>query len=48
MKRDNALFLKDIVNSCEYIQKFVEGLTFEDFLRDEKTSSAVIRKFEIR
>lgn len=47
MKRDNTLFLKDIVKACEYIQQFVEGLTFEEFLKDEKTSSAVIRKFEI-
>jgi uncharacterized protein with HEPN domain len=47
MKRDSTLFLKDIVKACEYIQKFVEGLTFEEFLRDEKTSSAVIRKFEV-
>ncbi|MEZ4526424.1 MAG: DUF86 domain-containing protein [Desulfobacterales bacterium] len=47
MKRNSTLFLKDIVNACEYIRKFVEGLTFEEFLQDEKTSSAVIRKFEI-
>jgi len=47
MKRDDKLFLKDIVKSCEYIQQFVEGLTFEEFMSDEKTSSAVIRKFEI-
>ena len=47
MKRNNTLFLKDIVKACEYIQNFVEGMTFEEFLRDEKTSSAVIRKFEI-
>jgi uncharacterized protein with HEPN domain len=47
MKRDNKLFLKDIVKSCEYIRKFVEGLSFEEFMSDEKTSSAVIRKFEI-
>ncbi|MGE0085771.1 MAG: DUF86 domain-containing protein [Desulfococcaceae bacterium] len=47
MKRDTMLFLKDIVKASEHIKKFVEGLTFYDFLRDEKTSSAVIRKFEI-
>lgn len=47
MKRDSTLFLKDILKACEYIQKFVEGMTFEEFLRDEKTSSAVIRKFEV-
>ena len=47
MKRDYRLFLKDIVESCKYIQEFVEGIDFEQFLQDEKTSSAVIRKFEI-
>ena len=47
MKRDARLFLEDIIASCEYIQQFVEGLTFEEFLSDEKTLSAVIRKFEI-
>lgn len=47
MRRDNKLFLKDIVKSYEYIRKFVEGLSFEEFISDEKTSSAVIRKFEI-
>ena len=31
----------------EAIEKFVEGLKFEDFKTDDKTSSAVIRKFEI-
>ena len=39
--------MKDIVESCNYIQEFVEGMDFEQFLQDEKTSSAVIRKFEI-
>ena len=47
MKRDHKLFLKDIVNACEHIQKFVTDMTFEEFIRDEKTSSAVILKFEI-
>jgi len=46
-EKNNTLFLKDIVKAFEYIQNFVEGMTFEEFLRDEKTSSAVIRKFEI-
>lgn len=29
------------------IEKFVEGVEFDEFKRDDKTSSAVIRKFEI-
>ena len=47
MKRDDKLYLKDILSAFESIQKFVEGMSFEDFKADDKTSSAVIRKFEI-
>ena len=47
MKRDYKLFLQDIVKASEYIQEFVEGIDFDQFLKDEKTSSAVIQKFEI-
>jgi uncharacterized protein with HEPN domain len=31
----------------ENIETFVEGMDFEEFKKDDKTSSAVIRKFEI-
>lgn len=47
MKRDIRLYLQDILDSCIYIQEFVENMGFEEFDNDEKTSSAVIRKFEI-
>ena len=47
MKRDYKLFLQDIVKAGEYIQEFAEGIDFDQFLKDEKTSSAVIQKFEI-
>lgn len=47
MKRDNALFLKDILAAIESIEKFVDGMTLDEFKKDDKTSSAVIRKFEI-
>ena len=47
MIRDYKLFLKDICKSCEYILEFIEGMDFNEFKRDEKTLSAVIRKFEI-
>lgn len=47
MKRDYKLFLQDILNACEYIQEFVKDVDFDLFQDDEKTSSAVIRKFEI-
>lgn len=47
MKRDYPLYLKDILSAMESIEKFVAGMTFEEFKQDEKTVDAVIRKFEI-
>jgi len=46
-KRDMKLYLKDILNAIKAIEGFVEGMDFEAFRQDDKTSSAVIRKFEI-
>ena len=45
--RDSKLYLKDILDAMESIELFVEGMEFEEFKADDKTSSAVIRKFEI-
>ncbi len=47
MKREHSFFLKDIAEACKHIQEFTKGMDFEAFLKDEKTSSAVIRKIEI-
>ena len=46
-KRDVKLYVKDILEAIKAIEKFVEGMDFENFKEDDKTSSAVIRKFEI-
>lgn len=45
--RDYKLYLKDILAAMERIENFVEGMSLEDFREDDKTTSAVIRKFEI-
>ncbi len=45
--RDYKLYLKDIVSAMDSIEAFVEEMNFEKFRSDDKTSSAVIRKFEI-
>ncbi len=45
--RDPTLYLKDILEAMEAIERFVEGMEFEYFKSDDKTSSAVLRKFEI-
>lgn len=47
MKRDYKLYLKDILSAMESIQMFVKGMNYEEFIDDDKTTSAVIRKFEI-
>ena len=45
--RDYKLYLKDILAAMDSIEAFVEGMSFEQFRKDDKTSSAVVRKFEI-
>ena len=44
--RDCKLYLKDILSAMDSIEAFVEGMGFDEFRTDDKTSSAVIRKFE--
>lgn len=44
--REHSLYLKDILEAMAAIEKFVAGIEFESFKNDDKTSSAVIRKFE--
>ena len=47
MKRDYRLFIEDILESIERIEEFVGNMDFEEFSRDDKTRSAVVRKLEI-
>ena len=47
MKRDYSLFLKDILSAIDSIEEFIGGLSYDDLLNDDKTSSAIIRKFEV-
>jgi len=45
--RSYRLYLKDIVAAMDSIEAFVAGMDLETFQADDKTASAVIRKFEI-
>ena len=45
--RDYRLYLKDILAAMESIEAFAAGMDLEAFRADDKTASAVIRKFEI-
>ena len=47
MKRDYRVYVDDVLEAIDKIQRYVEGLTFEKFARDTKTIDAVIRNFEI-
>ena len=46
-ERDNLLYLKDMLESIEAIQSFVNGMSFENFTGDRKTFSATIREPEM-
>lgn len=45
--RDPRLYLKDILEAMEAIERFVGEMDFETFEDDDMRVSAVIRKFEI-
>uniref|UniRef100_UPI0040470BE8 HepT-like ribonuclease domain-containing protein n=1 Tax=Algoriphagus sp. TaxID=1872435 RepID=UPI0040470BE8 len=46
-KRSSDLLLLDMKEAAEKILKYTKGLSFEDFLADDKTIDAVVRNFEI-
>lgn len=46
-KRTPQLLIDDMLDSCNKILQYTEGMTFEDFTKDSKTIDAVIRNFEI-
>lgn len=45
--RDYRLYLADIAKSVEKIQRYTSGMSFEDFVADERTFDAVVRNLEI-
>lgn len=47
MKRSFRHFLEDAIEYCEKAQGFVNNITYEEFLADEKTFLAVTRALEI-
>ena len=46
-KRLYTDFIDDIAVAIQKVDKFIMGMTFEQFIEDEKTSFAVIRALEI-
>jgi uncharacterized protein with HEPN domain len=47
MKRDYCVYLRDLLQAFHNASQFVEGLSYENFIADRKTTSAVIRELEI-
>ena len=47
MKRTYKDYILDIFSSIQEIEEFVEGMDFEDFIKDRKTVNAVIRSLEV-
>jgi uncharacterized protein with HEPN domain len=42
-ERDFLDYMQDITNSIDDINEFIEGLSFEEFEKDNKTTNAVLR-----
>ncbi|HNZ27858.1 MAG TPA: DUF86 domain-containing protein [Spirochaetota bacterium] len=46
-ERDWTLFIEDILESIDLIDKYISNITLEDFKDDRKTQDAVIRNLEV-
>lgn len=46
-EREYVDYLEDILDAILKISKFIEGITFDQFATDDKTTFAVIRALEI-
>lgn len=46
-KRPVDLLLGDIVESIERVEQYIKGISFEEFIKDQKTIDAVVRNLEI-
>ena len=46
-KREWKLFIEDIMECIGRIEKYIEGMEFEDFEIDDKTIDAVVRNLEV-
>ncbi len=46
-KRDDHLLVHDMLESAKKILEYVKGLSFDEFIEDDKTIDAVVRNFEI-
>lgn len=45
--KDNTVYLKHIIESIDKINKYLNGISFDEFIKDEMRVSATIREMEI-
>ncbi|MCK4641147.1 MAG: DUF86 domain-containing protein [Candidatus Marinimicrobia bacterium] len=46
-KRIARLLIEDIIESVDKIFDYIDGMTFQEFMQDNKTIDSVVRNFEI-
>ena len=46
-KRNVKLYIEDVRDAVEKIEKYTEGLSFDTFIKDEKTVDAVVKNFSV-
>jgi len=47
MKRDCRVYLRDVLQAFRNAQEFVGRMSYEKFITDKKTVSAVVRELEV-
>lgn len=47
MSRDFRLYLDDMLTAGDKVLRYTEGMSFDDFVADEKTFDAVVRNLQI-
>ena len=47
MKRDSRVYLRDILQALRNARAFVGRMSYEKFITDKKTVSAVVRELEV-
>ncbi len=47
MKKDDAVFLRDILDATNYIKGYIARVTYKRFLRNKMVQDAVMRQLEI-
>jgi len=47
MSRDYRLYLEDILESCQRINRYTAGISYDSFIKNNLVSDAVLRNIEI-